>query len=628
MPSSTESLRLIRRLAEAWPGERDQGARTQAATDAVLGLCAAHLAERENRLPACRSPQDSLRELERATGYRFLRDVGPGGDLLADAWALVTRISAERSPHAVLTAVYEDSLRSRAGGDDQNCQLDGYRKRYGVFYTPADVVRWVVHHALTPLGETPMPAVLDPAMGTGVFLVEAARLLPGPPARAAERCLFGIDRDPTAVRLAVLSLWLETGARPTVLQRHLRRADALYEPLIPRSFDAVVGNPPWGARYEAAERETLMKLYPATSRLSFDSFKLFLDVGSALSRGTLGMVVPQAVLGQTRHADVRQVLLDRMAPHAARRLQDGAFPGAAAPACALVFGSRQGPGAVSAPAARVPEISEWTADRFSLGNRTLLSLLGRLRSEHPSLGDLGHLYRVRDVGMNYNRAAVASRIFYEGRRQDSRDLARYRGRNFSRYTGITAGGWLRHDAAARLQPGEVLSLAWSTFAMPEKVVFRQTADRPIATLDRTGMAFGRSVIAVTAEAPVSLRALLACLNSQLMAALYRALSGEEGRLLPQVKVGMVAQLPVPVASGGSVDPDLGAEMRRLPVGEEERLLETARDAAGAWTLLDCLAERLLSLEGADSRLDRLIDRVVERLYGLTDGERDLIATAY
>jgi len=37
----------------------------------------------------------------------------------------------------------------------------------------------------------------------------------------AEQCLHGIDRDPLAVQLAVLSLWLATGARPGLLARHL-----------------------------------------------------------------------------------------------------------------------------------------------------------------------------------------------------------------------------------------------------------------------------------------------------------------------------------------------------------------------------------------------------------------------
>ena len=76
--------------------------------------------------------------------------------------------------------------------------------------------------------------VLDPAMGSGAFLVAACEYLAnayetalihaggchpsdlGPPERAAirrriaERCLFGVDLNPMAVQLARLSLWLLT----------------------------------------------------------------------------------------------------------------------------------------------------------------------------------------------------------------------------------------------------------------------------------------------------------------------------------------------------------------------------------------------------------------------------------
>jgi hypothetical protein len=96
--------------------------------------------------------------------------------------------------------------------------------------------------------------VLDPAMGSAAFLVAACRYL----ARAyeaalvrdgacatedisesdrcsfkrtiAQRCLFGVDRNPMAVQLARLSLWLATlaGDRPlTFLDHHLRVGNSL-----------------------------------------------------------------------------------------------------------------------------------------------------------------------------------------------------------------------------------------------------------------------------------------------------------------------------------------------------------------------------------------------------------------
>ena len=136
----------------------------------------------------------------------------------------------------------------------------GVRKSTGTFYTPQALVDYLVRDCLAPLVRDATPEqilerrVLDPSMGSGAFLVGACRFLGdayeaalvahgrclavdiGPRERAsirrlvAERCLFGVDINPTAVQLARLSLWLTTLAadRPlTFLDHHLRVGDSL-----------------------------------------------------------------------------------------------------------------------------------------------------------------------------------------------------------------------------------------------------------------------------------------------------------------------------------------------------------------------------------------------------------------
>jgi hypothetical protein len=139
------------------------------------------------------------------------------------------------------------------------------RRRTGSHYTPRDLTEPIVRHALRPilerLGADATPAqildlkVCDPAMGSGAFLVEACRQLaehlieawarhPGtrPPIPAdededllarrliAQRCLYGVDKNPMAVDLARLSLWLATLARDhefTFLDHALKPGDSL-----------------------------------------------------------------------------------------------------------------------------------------------------------------------------------------------------------------------------------------------------------------------------------------------------------------------------------------------------------------------------------------------------------------
>jgi hypothetical protein len=139
------------------------------------------------------------------------------------------------------------------------------RRRTGSHYTPRSLTEPIVRHALEPafdrigLDATPDAVlalkVCDPAMGSGAFLVEACRQLatrlvaawvrcpdqrPAIPtdededllARrlVAQRCLYGVDRNPLATDLARLSLWLATLARDhefTFLDHALKSGDSL-----------------------------------------------------------------------------------------------------------------------------------------------------------------------------------------------------------------------------------------------------------------------------------------------------------------------------------------------------------------------------------------------------------------
>jgi N-6 DNA Methylase len=122
------------------------------------------------------------------------------------------------------------------------------RRRTGSHYTPRGLTEPIVRYALEPafqrLGPDATPQqilelkVCDPAMGSGAFLVESCRAIasrlvaswvrwpdrkPVIPADedeelharrlVAQRCLYGVDKNPLATDLAKLSLWLATLAR-------------------------------------------------------------------------------------------------------------------------------------------------------------------------------------------------------------------------------------------------------------------------------------------------------------------------------------------------------------------------------------------------------------------------------
>lgn len=138
------------------------------------------------------------------------------------------------------------------------------RRKSGSHYTARKLTEPVVRKALEPvlanLGENPFPSqildlkICDPAVGSGAFLVEVCRQLADALVRAwafhggkpvippdedevlharrliAQRCLYGVDRNPMAADLAKLSLWLATLAKDhpfTFLDHAIRSGDSL-----------------------------------------------------------------------------------------------------------------------------------------------------------------------------------------------------------------------------------------------------------------------------------------------------------------------------------------------------------------------------------------------------------------
>jgi len=135
------------------------------------------------------------------------------------------------------------------------------RKTTGSYYTPDSLVQALLDSALDPVldrveaeAENPAEAllevtVIDPACGSGHFLLAAARRIATRVARAraegvasaedfrralrdvARCCIHGVDRNPMAVELTKVALWIETvepGKPLGFLDANIRCGDALF----------------------------------------------------------------------------------------------------------------------------------------------------------------------------------------------------------------------------------------------------------------------------------------------------------------------------------------------------------------------------------------------------------------
>ena len=135
------------------------------------------------------------------------------------------------------------------------------RKTTGSYYTPDELVQLLLTSALDPVvkhtvdahPDRPVDALLelaivDPACGSGHFLLAAARRLADHVARlrtgttptpddyqralrdVVRRCIYGVDMNPLAVELCKVSLWMESvdpGLPLTFLESHVRCGNSL-----------------------------------------------------------------------------------------------------------------------------------------------------------------------------------------------------------------------------------------------------------------------------------------------------------------------------------------------------------------------------------------------------------------
>jgi len=168
-------------------------------------------------------------------------------------------------PLEFISSIYETFVTERAARD-------------GIFYTPPHLVDFVLDQVLPWRGTDWNLKVLDPACGSGVFLVKAFQRLvhrwkqahPGDTIKAdvlrrlLTDNLLGVDKDPHAVRVACFSLYLAmcdeieprhywTQIRfPTMRDKRLicsdffATHDSFNDAVVASRYDLVVGNAPWG----------------------------------------------------------------------------------------------------------------------------------------------------------------------------------------------------------------------------------------------------------------------------------------------------------------------------------------------------------------------------------------------
>jgi len=239
------------------------------------------------------------------------------GYLLRDVLNKVNEIHfTSQSEIHTLGHLYESMLKEMrdAAGDS------------GEFYTPRPLVKFIVQAVDPRLGET----VLDPAAGTGGFLVEAFDHLGKQSKRAEDFSLIqtetirGIEPKPLPYLLCQMNLLLHGMENPDIAP-----INALNTPLREIGdrdrVDVIVTNPPFGGEEEVG----ILANFPEDRRTSETALLFIQLIMRRLKRGgrgRAGMVVPNGVLfGDGIAARIKADLLRDFKLHTVVRLPEGVF---------------------------------------------------------------------------------------------------------------------------------------------------------------------------------------------------------------------------------------------------------------------------------------------------------------
>ena len=180
-------------------------------------------------------------------------------------------------PSDVLGAVYENYLSHRLSKSKKGTTVSkdaGKRKEQGIYYTPSYIVDYIVKNALGPvldkcrsIRDIKKIKVLDPACGSGSFLVKAVDIIADKykgfgykdeellKRQIIDENIYGVDLDTQAVEITRLNLLINALSERTKFSplKNIKNGNSLTfdwreefsEVFKQGGFDVVIGNPPY-----------------------------------------------------------------------------------------------------------------------------------------------------------------------------------------------------------------------------------------------------------------------------------------------------------------------------------------------------------------------------------------------
>ena len=391
-------------------------------------------------------------------------------------------------------------------------------------------------------------------------------------------------------------------------------------------FDAVIGNPPYGAFAAGAESLYLRSRFKTIAN-SLDTFIMFVEnaAGQLRNAGKVGMIIPSGWVSTPSSRPLREFFLNHFSAESFVSLPFDVFEGAYID-CVIFTASKGQLGETSRPATsfvvfphryRITSYADFQAHAqpgstvawaASADKEFLITLstdaegiVRKMRDQPATIGDFVEVKR----GIETYTLTASKRGLKRPRRAFDGVLQRY---------------LLQHTEEHFLDytPEIEKSKPWRFFSAP-RILLRQVLSRKLrlqATLATDGFLTNQSVqslVPLGSDATL-LRAVLAVLNSRLMSWFFVAVNSAARRDdFPKIIIKQTRELPMPTdrslrSSGldGLVDTIITLNGRLIPEALPHRSEQILREIDAT---------------------DRKIDETVYQLYGLADDEIRVIKMA-
>ena len=412
-------------------------------------------------------------------------------------------------------------------------------------------------------------------------------------------------------------------------------------------FDVVIGNPPYGVKFNDTEKKLYKEVYANIHIRTPESYNYFLGLSSMISKqdGFCNFIIPSSLLSQIEFEKTRKLILENNSLYLILNLGDEVFDDVAAPTCIIGFSKVKNnnlsiyndlsgvsrntlSSELDTSQVYIDTTSFLTNDSFSFIYKPYKSILEKCY-KHPVLKnvteevatgvssglDKAYVYKEEEIIEYSLEQTLFKKLIIGG------EINRYvlnpisnkkllyitNEHNISNYPILEKQLNIYKEPLSKRREAASGQIFWYSLNWPRrqklfenpKILIRQTANKIIAAYDQEKWYCLKSglIIQLPENSDLHYYYLLALLNSTLFNFLYHDLVNEDNRIFPEVKPIQLFKLPICIA-------------------DKEEQVQII-------TLVQNIIDSKLK-EIDTTELEREIDQMVYQLYGLNEEEIEIV----